>query len=297
MWQDRNYRFKGSVSIAHHISSHKRPESFTPGGRAHWLQMFEVSPGKDNFVDSLDTFAQLHGCSGIYTFASERKDEIFEPEKVRPLGLLCHVLDGIVLNRNRDFLIHRTYDTPIKWPNFNILLQVYYFLYAWLHALLLSDRENAWNDFCAVLVVVVRPHTCFFFGRWQRHAVSETFSAKAALSQELFDGTLLEQQCHWGPCSYSCFFSRKDNSCLFLGPQMKMRFSIVDIPDLPDCWLHLRHICWLHWSSFPPSEWVLFEAESIHLLKWVLIHSLKESICRCPQYGHWDGFVFRRQVF
>lgn len=36
----------------------------------------------------------------------------------------------------------------------------------------------------------------FFFGRWQRHAVSETFSAKAALSQEFFDGTLLEQQCH-----------------------------------------------------------------------------------------------------
>ena len=158
--------------------------------------MFEVSPGKDNFVDSLDTFAQLHGCSRIYAFASERKDEIFEPEKVRPLGLLCHVLDGIVLNRNRDFLIHRTYDTPIKWPNFNILLQVYYFLYACLRALLLSDRENAWKDFCAVLVVVVRPHTCFFFGRWQRHAVSETFSAKAALSQELFDGTLLEQQCH-----------------------------------------------------------------------------------------------------
>ena len=107
----------------------------------------------------------------------------------------------------------------------------------------------------------------FFLGRCQRHAVSETFSAKAALSQELFDGTLLEQQCHWGPCSYSCFFSRKDNSCLFLGPQMKMRFSIVDVPDLPDCWLHLRHICWLHWSSFPPSEWVLFEAEYIHLLK------------------------------
>ena len=30
-----------SVSIAH-ISWHKKPESFTPGGRAHWLQMFAV---------------------------------------------------------------------------------------------------------------------------------------------------------------------------------------------------------------------------------------------------------------
>ncbi len=62
--QDRNYGLKGFCLHSSHLITQKNWILHTRRKSSLVANVCSFSPGKDNFVDSLDTFAQLHGCSG-----------------------------------------------------------------------------------------------------------------------------------------------------------------------------------------------------------------------------------------
>lgn len=169
---------------------------------------------------------------------------------------------------------------------YTVHIQVYSFLYACLHALLLSDRENAWKNFCDVLVDVVRPHTCFFLAAardmlFQRPFLPKRPCLRNCLMELYLSNNVIEDLV----VTLVSFQGKTTDVCSWdLKWRWDFQLSMSQICRIVDCISGIfAGSIGLH--SLPQNESCL-KLNIYTSSKWGLIHSLKESICRCPQYGH-----------
>ena len=327
--QDRNYGLKGFCLHSSHLMTQKTWILHTRRKSSLVANLCSFYPGKDNFVDSLDTFAQLHGCSGtvegLYTCCIWVEGWTLWTQKVRHLGFCWKVSlwTGTETSKSMVLMVLQASAQALY-----IYVHIYKYSTFFIHAFMRNYYQTEtthfvtfwllWYGVARVFFWAAARETCFFRELFCQSGLfsgivwwNSTWATMSSRSLFSFLGKTTAV-CSWDPKwrwdvqlsisqmirrtadSISGIFDPKHSILLLKSFSFAKKENCFE----PRAWVSWLFSCWLHWSSFPPCRmslvwsWTYTPSQN----GFWYSHS-RNPFADAPDCGHQDSFLFWRRLF